>query len=240
MKKYILVTGATSGIGKGVALALSKNNNVIFHGRNKEELEILVNEVENSLYWCYDLYLTEDISNSLKDFMSNNNVVVEKLVHCAGKDNALPAKLLKSNSIEELMKVNFYSVVEIINILLKRSLNKNELNNILFISSISSIKAYKAKAAYSASKAALDSYMKVLSVELAPKIRVNSILPGAIKTNMTEKNFEDENMLKHLNEIHPLGIGKIENIVDIVEFYLGDKTSWVTGQQVVIDGGCTV
>lgn len=240
MKKYILVTGATSGIGKGVATRLMGDYNIIFHGRDEKELESLSKEFPNSLFWCLDLSLTNEIANSLKSFVSQNEIRIEKLVHCAGKDNTLPAKSLKSNSIEELMKVNFYSAVEIINTLLKKSVNNNELNNILFISSISSKKAYKAKAAYSASKAALDAYMKVLSLELAPKVRVNSILPGAIKTKMTEKIFEDKNIVKYFEEIYPLGIGKIENIVDMVEFYLSDKSSWVTGQQIVVDGGIII
>jgi len=237
MKKYVLVTGATSGIGKGVAQSLSQNYNVILHGRKTEELEILSKELNGSLFWCYDLSQTDCISDSLKEFMFQNDIVIEKFLHCAGIDNNLPVKSLKSDAIEELMKVNFYSAVEIINTLLKRSVNQNELNNILFISSISVLRGYKAKAAYSASKAALDAYMKVLSLEVAPKIRVNSILPGAVKTKMTERSFENEELVKHFKEIYPLGIGKIEQIVDIVEFYLSDKASWVTGQQVVVDGG---
>lgn len=237
MKKYVLVTGATSGIGKEVALRLSKNYNIIFHGRQKEELEILTKKIDGSIYWYYDLSYSEDISTSLKNLIEKNEIVIQKFIHCAGIDNMLPAKSLKSNSINELMKVNFYSAVEIVNILLKRRVNQNVLDNILFISSISAIKGYKAKAAYSASKAALDAYMKVLSVELAPKTRVNSVLPGAIKTKMTEKNFENKELLKHLEEVYPLGIGKIEQIVDMVEFYISDKSSWVTGQQIVVDGG---
>lgn len=240
MKKYILVTGATSGIGKGVAQRLSENHNVILHGRKIEELEILSKKLNGSLYWCCDLSQTDDISDSLRKLVSKNEIVIEKIVHCAGMDNNLPVKSLKSDSIKEIMKVNFYSVVEIINTLLKRSVNQNELNNILFISSISAIRGYKAKAAYSASKAALDAYMKVLSLEVAPKIRVNSILPGAIKTKMTEKNFENENLLKHFKEIYPLGIGKVEQIVDMVEFYLSDNASWVTGQQIIVDGGICI
>jgi len=237
MKKYVLVTGTTSGIGKGVAQRLSKSYNIIFHGRNIAELKILSKETENSLYWCCDLSQTGSIIDSLKELIIQNEIVIEKFVHCVGIDNMLPTKSLKSDSIEELMKVNFYSAVEIINTLLKRRINQNILDNVLFISSISAIKGYKAKAAYSASKAALDAYMKCLSVELAPKVRVNSILPGAIRTKMTEKSFENEDLVKHLEEIYPLGIGKVEQIVDMVEFYVSDKASWVTGQQVVVDGG---
>jgi NAD(P)-dependent dehydrogenase (short-subunit alcohol dehydrogenase family) len=240
MKKYVLVTGATSGIGKGVVQRLFKSNNVVLHGRNIEELKILSKELDDSLYWCYDLSQTDNISDSLKEFISENEIVIEKFVHCAGMDNNLPIKSLKSNSIEELMKVNFYSAVEIVNTLIKRRINQNVLDSILFISSISAIRGYKAKAAYSASKAALDAYMKVLSLEVAPKIRVNSILPGAVKTKMTEKSFENEELIKHFEEIYPLGIGKVEQIVDMVEFYLSDKASWATGQQVVVDGGSLI
>lgn len=237
MNDYILVTGATSGIGKGVAERLHQlGNKVVLHGRNEEQLKELSKQL-NCLYWCHDFSSAEATSSSLLNFLKLNQICIKKLVHCAGVDNTYPSKSLTYSVFEDLMKVNFYSAVEIINILLKRSANKNTLNNILFISSISSIKGFKAKGAYSASKAALDSYMRVLSKELAPKIRVNSILPGAIKTKMTEHTFQNEQMLNHFKEIYPLGIGEVTNIVDAVEIYLSQKTSWVTGQQVIIDGG---
>jgi NAD(P)-dependent dehydrogenase (short-subunit alcohol dehydrogenase family) len=123
--------------------------------------------------------------------------------------------------------------------LIKRSINKSALSNILFVSSIAAIRGYRAKAAYSASKGALDSYMRVLSKELAPKVAVNSILPGAMPTPMTEREFNDPELVKHFKDIYPMGLGSVDQVVAVVKAYHDLENSWVTGQQVIVDGGLT-
>jgi NAD(P)-dependent dehydrogenase (short-subunit alcohol dehydrogenase family) len=93
---------------------------------------------------------------------------------------------------------------------------------------------------YCASKGALDAYMRALAVELAPNVRVNSVLPGGVRTPMTESMFADAEWVERVQSQYPLGLGTEGDIADSVEFLLSDGARWVTGQQLVVDGGRTV
>jgi NAD(P)-dependent dehydrogenase (short-subunit alcohol dehydrogenase family) len=240
MKLYTLITGATSGIGLATAHKLASTNNLLLVGRSEDKLVHLKKDLGSEhLYLCCDLIQVEVIADLFINFLKTNNALVNKLIHCAAVDQSLPARCLNTAVIDQVMKVNFYSIVEIINVLLKRSVNRSVLRNILFVSSISAIRGFKAKAAYSASKAALDAYMRVISKELAPKICVNSILPGAVPTSMSQNEFNNHEVVKHFEEIYPLGIGSVEKVIEIIIFHHNMDDSWVTGQQVVVDGGMT-
>lgn len=238
MKKYTLVTGATSGIGLSVVKKLSLTANVIVHGRDEAKLINVINNLEGEhLIFCCDFSSIETVADSLKVLLKNHGAVINKIVHCSGVDETLPTKLVNHKKVNDVMKVNFYSIVEILSVLLKKSVNHGSLKNILFVSSISSVRGFKGKASYSASKSALDSYMRVLSKELAPLCTVNSILPGAVHTPMSADVFKSEKMLSHFKEIYPLGIGSVEQIIEVISFYHDSDNSWVTGQQIVVDGG---
>lgn len=240
MNGYTLITGASSGIGLAAVKVLASSTKLILHGRDTHKLEDLREEVgKEHLVFCHDLTDLDNLSDSLIGFLKDNNILIDKVIHCAGIDQTLPVKSLRASSVSKIMTVNFYSIIEILNVLLKKSVNQSALKNILFISSISSIRGFKAKAAYSASKSALDSYMRVLSKELAPNVVVNSILPGAVPTPMSEDVFKSEKMISHFEEVYPLGIGSVDQIVDVIKFYHDLPNGWVTGQQVIVDGGFT-
>lgn len=240
MNGYTLITGASSGIGLAAVKVLASSTKLILHGRDTHKLEDLREEVgKEHLVFCHDLTDLDNLSDSLIGFLKDNNILIDKVIHCAGIDQTLPVKSLRASSVSKIMTVNFYSIIEILNVLLKKSVNQSALKNILFISSISSIRGFKAKAAYSASKSALDSYMRVLSKELAPNVVVNSILPGAVPTPMSEDVFKSEKMISHFEEVYPLGIGSVDQIVDVIKFYHDLSNGWVTGQQVIVDGGFT-
>lgn len=240
MQAYTLITGATSGLGLETARRLCLSKQLILVGRSAEKLASVLGELDGShLGFCCDLAQTENIAANLTSFLQCNNALVDKLIHCAGVDQTLPAKSLNTSAVDKVMQVNFYSVVEILAVLLKRSVNKSALKNVLFVSSISAIRGFKAKGAYSASKAALDGYMRVLSKELAPNVVVNSVLPGAIPTPMSQAGFDNPELVKHFEEIYPLGIGTVEKVVDVMACYHDMHNPWVTGQQIVVDGGMT-
>jgi NAD(P)-dependent dehydrogenase (short-subunit alcohol dehydrogenase family) len=131
-----------------------------------------------------------------------------------------------------MLKINFVAPAEICRQLLLKAINGNALHDIVFISSVSALRGVRGFSYYSASKAALDAFMRSLAMEYAPRVKVNSVLPGAIKTEMAEPSMLAESALTH-----PLGLGHPSDIADAVEFLLSAKARWITGQQLVVDGG---
>jgi len=240
---HTLVTGASSGLGRSAAVRLSRERNLILHGRNRERLEETLRmclHPERHVVWEFDLKHPGELAGSLTPLLAASGRAVESFVHCAGMVTALPMRSVDYSVAQEIMNVNFFSAAEIVHVLLKRKVNGQRLTDILFISSIWSRFGARAHSAYCASKAALDGLMRALALELAPGIRVNSILPGAIQTSMAAEAFADPIIVDKLNRDYPLGLGKPDDIADAIEFVLSQKARWLTGQEIVIDGGRTV
>lgn len=240
---YTLVTGASSGLGRAAAVRLSTERGIILHGRNLDRLEETLRMCDGArehVLWPFDLQDTAGIDDSLTPLLAEAGRVVDAFVHCAGTVTVLPVRSTDFRVAQEMMAVNFLSAVEIIHILLQRKVNDKRLANILFISSIWSSFGARGHSAYCATKAALDGFMRSLAVELAPSIRVNSILPGAIHTAMATQGFEDPIIEEKLRRDYPLGVGQPADIADTIEFLLSEKARWISGQQVVIDGGRSI
>jgi NAD(P)-dependent dehydrogenase (short-subunit alcohol dehydrogenase family) len=181
-----------------------------------------------------------ELADSLTPLLAASGRSVQAFVHCAGMVTVLPMRSVDYRIAQEIMNVNFFSAAEIVHLLLKKKVNNHRLTNILFISSIWSRYGARAHGAYCASKAALDGLMRALAVELAPAIRVNSILPGAIRTSMAAQGFDDPAILEKLERDYPMGTGLPEDIADAIEFALSGKARWLTGHEFVVDGGRTV
>lgn len=242
-KQYILVTGASSGIGSCIAKSLSKNYKVIIHGRDAEKINQVIAGCENpsqQLAVIADLQKYEDLEAVLGKFITERNIEVTGFVHCAGFMNMLPAKMTSVAAIQKTFSINLFSASIIVKVLLQRKVNAGALKNVVFISSNISNFGAKAFSLYSASKAGIDGLMRSLAVELAPAVRVNSVLPGAIHTPMTTAIFQNEEKAKSMLSTYPLGEGFPEDISNMVEFLLSDKSKWITGQQFTVDGGRTI
>lgn len=240
---YILITGASSGIGKGIAIQLSKTNNVILHGRDLarlSEVQRLCSSENKQLIWQQDLNLVHEIEDELASFLSNHQVSIDRFVHCAGYMKMAPLKISTVDVLIKTFNTNVISASLICKVLAGKKSNNGLLSSVVFISSNISNMGAKGMSAYGASKGALDTLMRCLAVELAPKIRVNSVLPGAVLTEMTEAIFSDEVVKKRMESTYPLGIGSPEDIFNAVKFLLSDKASWITGQQFTVDGGRSI
>jgi NAD(P)-dependent dehydrogenase (short-subunit alcohol dehydrogenase family) len=240
---YTLITGASSGIGQAVAIRLSAERRLILNGRDLERLNQTLARASNPtqhLIWPYDLGEIEGLARSLGALIADNGIAIQCFVHVAGLLKILPIRMVSHKSLAEVMNVNFVSAVEIISLLVKKKINRQQLRNILLISSIISNHGAPGFTMYGASKGALDSLMRSLAVELAPAIRVNSILPGGIRTAMTDSMLADRAVMGRFERDYPLGIGELDDIVNAVEFFISNRSRWITGQQVVIDGGRTV
>lgn len=243
MKEWALVTGASSGIGKAVAIELSKTYNLVLGGRDEKRLAETAAEcafVCETKIWKFDLTKTEKISETLAAFLAKEKIQIARFVHSAGVSRILPLAVTKLKNVQEVFRVNTIAPLEIVQTLASKRGNSAALKSVVFVSSAIANRGAKGYAVYGASKAALDGLMRGLAVELAPKIRVNSVLPGFVKTPMTESSLADPELVKRLESRYPLGLGEPHSIADAVAFLLSDKSSWITGHQLVIDGGSTV
>ena len=239
----ILITGASSGMGREMAVRFSEQYRVIVNGRNLERLQETISLCHNSdqhLIWQYDLSNIDGLEESLTALLKELDEPVNYYVQCAGMMKNYPIKMVNVELLQQTFNTNVFSAELITKLLVNKKLNKSALKSIVYISSNISGFGAKAHSVYGASKGAVDALMKSLAMELAPAIRVNSVLPGAVRTALTEHIFEDEELIKRMEETYPLGLGTTSDIYEAVKFLLSDEARWITGQQLYVDGGRTV
>ena len=241
--KTILITGATSGIGRQCAIDCAKMGaKVVAIGRNKERLNSLMTELgEINAGYIYDLQHIDGIKELIANIVDEQGKL-DGFIHAAGIETTNPIKLASTDDYENLYKVNCLSAFEIVkNLCGIKTFNK--YGSIILISSISGVIARKGLSAYAASKGALISAAKVMALEMASReIRVNTISPGTILTPMMQKALDamkEEEQKKRI-EGFPLGLGKTSDISNACIFLISDASRWITGQNLIIDGGYTV
>jgi NAD(P)-dependent dehydrogenase (short-subunit alcohol dehydrogenase family) len=237
--KTILITGASSGIGRSIALECSKlGADLIITGRNKINLEILAESLRKGSCKIISADLTK--SNDLNDLCSQVDGLTG-LVHSAGIVKALPFKFINENYLDEVMGINFKSAVILSSKLLKENRLKKSAS-IVFISSISgNLVTSTANSIYCASKAALNGIVKGMALELAfKKIRVNTIMPGIVKTELLSSIPMDEDQISCDIKRYPLGYGEAIDIALASVYLLSDASKWMTGSNILIDGGYTL
>lgn len=240
MSHAALVTGSSSGLGKEVALTLANQGfKVVVNGTSEEKLSYF-EKFKNIYVWRCDLKNHTDIASSLRDFLAHYQIQIDYFVHSAGIDGMCPIRSLQHDSYEKLFAVNFFSAVEIVKTLASRKTNDAALKSAVLISSNASGFGARGMSMYVASKAALDSFMRTAAIEFAPRIRFNSVLPGAVRTDMTDKIFENEEIVAKLLSAYPMGAGKPSDVASLVIFLLSDAASWINGQQIVVDGGRSI
>lgn len=236
-----MITGASSGVGRELAIFLSKEHNLVLNGRDEKRLLETKERCENApLIWTYDLGNYQEIENNLSAWLKENNVAISSFVHCAGIMKMVPLRAVSADTLTSTFAVNVFAPAMISKTLAARKHNGRSLESIVFISSNVSNRGVAAFSAYGASKSGLDGLMRNLAVELAPSVRVNSVLPGGMVTEMTRGIFEDEQRRAEFERNTPLGIGTPEDIAPVVEFLLSAQSRWITGQQVTVDGGRTI
>lgn len=240
--KKILVTGATSGIGYGLCCYLLENNcQVLAVGREISKLDELASKYIDNLK-IISLDLTE-YSNYNEIFeVTLSGEKLDGFVHCAGMEETLPITLYTTERIKNIYEINVFSGIELLRYFSKKKYS-NEGASVVFISSVMGELGQPGKIGYCSTKAAVLGVVKSAALELAKrKFRVNAIAPGVVNTPMTQKLFtqiDDENIVR-INEMHPLGIGEVEDIVPLLVFLLSDNSKWITGQNIKIDGGYSI
>lgn len=242
--KTILITGASSGIGRQCAIDCSKMGaRVVAIGRNQERLDETLQQMEGQDHasYSYDLSKTDGIKDLMAQVVANQGKL-DGLICAAGIERTAPVKLLKPADYEELFRMNTLSAFELV----KHATSVKAFNGVggvIFISSITSVIARTGTAAYSASKGALVSGARVLAAELAKrKIRVNCISPGTILTPLMQNylsQLSEEDYKKRIAGF-PLGLGETTDVSSACVYLLSNAGRWVTGQNIIIDGGFTM
>ena len=244
--KTILVTGASSGIGRQCAIDCSRMGaRVVAVARNQERLDETLSLMEGEGHRCYsyDLSAVEGIGELVGTIVADNGRL-DGMVYAAGIEKTMPFKLLKPNDYEELLKINTISALEMTRGVCNfKNFSKLSGGGIVLIASITASIARGGTAAYSASKGALVSAARVLASELSyRKIRVNCISPGTVLTPMMQNYLEklsEEDYNKRIGGF-PLGLGETTDISNACIFLLSDASRWITGQNIIIDGGFTM
>lgn len=240
--KNIIVTGASSGIGRQCAITFSQlGANVILIARNEERLKDTHNRLKkgNHLIISQDIIEYDKLENTI-------NTVTEKkgkisgFVHSAGTEMTLPLRSMTSSYYENMFAINVISGFELARIISKKKYLEENGASFVFISSVMGMLGQAGKVGYCSSKGALISGAKAMALELVSKnIRVNCILPGVVETEMSNKMFQGLSVesKREIIDMHPLGLGKPTDVAYVCVFLLSDAARWITGINLIVDGG---
>ncbi|MDY0218465.1 MAG: SDR family oxidoreductase [Candidatus Cloacimonas acidaminovorans] len=244
--KNILITGASSGIGKECAFrCYEEGAKVHLLGRNERSLKEIyahLNDNNNSI-GVLDLKDFERYQSVIENIVTKQGKI-DGFIHSAGYQITLPISAMDHQMYLDIFAVNTISAFEFIRLLSKKNYGNLSGMSIVLIASVMSIIANPALTAYCASKAALVGGARSLALELATKnIRVNCVSPGYLKDTkmMTElSNVLNYKEMDNLKKGYPLGLGSVKDISALCIFLLSDESKWITGQNIIIDGGYSI
>lgn len=236
--KRILVTGASSGIGRQIAISCAEAGaQVILTGRSLERLESTCSVLEGTghIYISANLSEASDIDNLITQLP-----ILDGLAHAAGISRLVPFRMMGKNHLDEMFLNNTYAPI----LLTKGLLAKKKLSpksSLLWIASVASHVGPVASAGYAASKSALLGAMRTLGREVAKQsIRINCIAPGYVRTPLLDGLQGGGANMTELFDLAPLGLGEVEDIASASIFFLSDASRWITRNYYVIDGGLTI
>lgn len=237
--KTILVTGASSGIGQATAVECAQMGaEVVITGRDTERLQATADLVGTpKALIAADLTNQEDVERLVASLPPLDGAVL-----CAGNSTTLPLQFGSREKFDEMFNVNFFAPVELLRLMYKKKVLQKGASVVLIASIGGTHSFMPGNGVYGASKAALNSLMKYAAREYASrKIRVNSICPGMVDTPLIHRGTITEEQLAEDAKRYPLGrYGKPDDIANGVVYLLSDASSWLTGHDLVIDGGFSI
>ena len=237
--KKILITGASSGIGRAMAVVCSQMGaDVCITGRNAEALAQTLEMMNGSK----NTRIVADLTNNdAMNQLVNELPVLDAVISNAGINRRMITQFLKEDAMDNVLNTNLKAPIMLTKALLKaKKLNTGA--SLVFVSSIAAFHSSIGDGVYSASKGVLSSFAKVLAMELAPKkIRVNTIQPGMVRTGLTENGPLSEADYQKDEQRYPLArYGKPEEIAYAAVYLISDAACWITGTDLVIDGGISL
>lgn len=238
---YTLITGATSDIGRQICATLEAAGHRLLMTDLDEgvllESRAALMTPEKHRILALDLSEVELAETKMTEYLKAEQLEVTNAVFAAGIFSVKPIKLANYAFVKKNFDIALFSIFSIIRVLTSKKINADSLRGIVMISSVSAIMGTKGYATYGAVKAGMLGLMKSLAAELAPRVRVNAVMPGGIRTRTTNFMYE---MQETPNPRYLLGEGEKTDISNMVEFLLSDKARWITGQEFVVDGGLTI
>ena len=242
--KTILITGASSGIGKSIAIRMSElEAKCVLIGRNVERLKEVQKLCRNET-----ILFAEDLT----DFGKYEGIIEEThqkfgniygFVHSAGIEQTILLQQLTIDNLKNIFDINVFSAIEFIRIISKKKY-KDTTQSIVLISSVMGVVGNKGLTSYSASKGAVIAMIKSMALELSSKnIRVNAVSPGHVSDSemaISKESRLSEEANAKIKDNHPLGIGSCKDVAYAVQFLLSEESKWITGQNIIIDGGYSI
>ena len=237
--RTILVTGASSGIGRATAIACSQMGaSLIIVGRNEQRLQDTLSALAGEGHQSVVCELTDQ--SSVQNLVAQIDKV-DGVVYCAGIQETCITKMLTVKIVHNVMNTNFTSVAMLNAVLLSKKKIAKGASVVLVSSAAASRVAEIGNAAYSASKGALSAFGRVLAAELAPrKIRVNIVAPAMVRTAIMDKFDVSKEEFEADEKKYPLGYGEPEDVANTIIFLLSNASRWMTGTELIIDGGLTL
>ena len=241
--RTILVTGASSGIGRETAVLLSQlGGRIVLVGRDQPKLEATHSLLEGSGHCvkAKDLSVLDDTPDWLKQ-VTGETGPLSGLVHCAGLQLTLPVRQVSAAQVREVLDINLTSAIMLARGLRQRNVHAT-VSSLVLVSSVMGLVGAVGRSVYSASKSALVGLTRSLALELAQDgLRVNCVAPGFVDTAMFQsmKTMLGEEQIAAIESAHPLGIGQPRDVAHAIAFLLADTGRWITGSTLVVDGGYT-
>jgi len=235
--KKVMVVGASSGIGQATATLLAElGARVVFVSRNSDKLYSIVKSLEHPdrhLVIPYDVTDFDKCKSVFEEAVADGQKL-DSLVYCAGVAKVVPLRVITRNEYDNIFATNFYGFLNMVQCYAKRKYNNG--GSIVVVSALNVHYPQKCMTIYSASKAAIESTVRTLSIELADmNIRINSVIPGAVMTSMAET--VDRETLEQIVSKQLLGAQQPEEVANMIAFLSSDKSSAITGRNVYVDGG---
>ncbi len=242
--KTILVTGASSGIGKATAIECSKlGATVVVTARNEERLQAVYSELDRSFGQSHQMIIADlSTEEGVSDLVSKTPSL-DGVSSNAGLPKTLLIKFIKQETLQEILNINTFSHVNLAKLLFKKK-KLNQGASYVFTASIGGTTSFgPGNSVYGMSKAAINSFMKFCAIEFATReIRCNSVSPGMIVTPMTQDSstFTKEDYEKDAEKYLLKRYGQPEEVARTIVFLLSDASSFITGDTILVDGGFTV